>query len=243
MLKPLKRKTLAEEIIYSIKNLIAEGELKPGDKLPGERALAEQLRVSRACVREALRALSLTGVVTIKPGDGTYLNETASQFFTDMLNTKLNFIFERSDFLQLMEARKILESQLAKLAAQRATPDIIAGLEESVNRMRDYFDDVETFIKEDVNFHVTISEAAENEILYQTISTVRELLTDVQRAVSKVPGLRPRSLKYHQQIYECVRDRKPEEAARIMDEHIADVERTLEEYITQFMHTFFKNNQ
>ncbi|NSW92683.1 MAG: FadR family transcriptional regulator [Firmicutes bacterium] len=231
MLKPLKRKTLAEEIIHSIRELIANGELKPGDKLPGERELAEQLCVSRACVREALRALALAGVLSIRPGDGTYLNENTSQYFSDILNTKLNFMLETNDFVQLIEARKIIESQLAKLAAKRATQEMISILEDSVIKMEKYFDDLETFIREDVKFHVTISEAAENEILFQTLSTVRELLTDVQRAVSQIEGLRPRSLKYHKKIYECVRDRKFEEAARVMDEHISDVERTLWEYL------------
>lgn len=230
-LKPLKRKTLAEEVIATIKDLINTGKLKMGDKLPGERELAEQLCVSRACVREALRALSLIGVLTIKQGDGTYLNDTTSQFFSDILNNKISLILEKNDFIQLMEARKILESQLAKLAAQRANPEMIASLKESLERMRENFDDVEVFILEDVKFHVTLSEAAENEILYQTVSTVRELLLDVQRAVSKVAGLRPRSLEFHRQIYECIRDKKPDEAAKIMDEHLSDVEGTLRVYL------------
>ncbi|MDI6601957.1 MAG: GntR family transcriptional regulator [Thermoanaerobacteraceae bacterium] len=169
--------------------MIVKGEIKPGEKLPGERELAEQLRVGRACVREALRALLLAGIISIKPGDGTYVNKVNSQFFNDLVNTKFGLLFQKDDFLQLMEARKILESQLAKLAAERAT-----------------------------------------DILFQTISMVRDLLTSYQRAVVKDIRLRSRSLEFHRKIYEYIRDHKPVEAAKTMDEHLVDVERALSNY-------------
>lgn len=232
MLKPLVKRTLAEEIIISIKELIYTGKIKPGDKLPSERDMAEQLRVGRASVREALRALALTGILTIKPGDGTYLNENPSQIFSELLNSKLNLILQKNDFQQLMEARRILELQLVKLAAQRANPEIILTLEELVKQMESDYEDTELYIQEDVNFHLAISEAGGNYILFEAISTIRDLLTDAQRAMVKaVPSLIPRSLKQHRWIYECIRDNKPEEAARAMDEHMNTAQETLDEYL------------
>lgn len=229
MLKPLKKRTLAEDIISSIKGLVDSKEIKPGDKLPGERELSEQLQVSRASVREALRALSFAGIISIKPGDGTYLNEGTGQSFTELLNRKLGMFIKKNDFLTLMEARRVLETQLAKFSAERATPDAIKILEENVNKMEKDFDDSEIFIDEDIKFHVTIAEAADNEILSLAMETVRELLLDVQKLVSETSEIRIRSLGYHKRILESIKKGDSEEAAKVMDEHLADVEECVKE--------------
>ncbi len=229
MLKPLKKRTLAEDIIGSIKQLVDSGELKSGDRLPGERELSDQLQVSRASVREALRALSFAGIISIKPGDGTYLNESAGYNFTELLNKKLGLFIRKNDYLILMEARRVLETQLARFSAERATPEIIASLEENVKKMAEDLDDPDIFVREDVKFHVTVSEAAENEILNLTMEAVRELLLDVQKLVAETPGLRPKSLRFHREILESIKKGDSEEAAKVMDEHLANVDECVRE--------------
>ncbi|MDI6600771.1 MAG: FadR/GntR family transcriptional regulator [Thermoanaerobacteraceae bacterium] len=224
MLKPLKKKTLAEEIIASIRDLVISGELKPGDKLPGERELAEQLCVSRASVREALRALSLAGIIVVKPGDGTYLNDDISRMFGGVFNSKLLFIVERNDALQLAEARKILEIELARLAAMRATIDNLKDIEHTLKAMEKHIGEPDYFIKQDVAFHVAVSEAAQNNILFEAINAIRDLMTEVQREIVVYPGLMEKSFGYHKRIYQAIKEGNTEEAAKAMSEHLAHVE-------------------
>jgi DNA-binding FadR family transcriptional regulator len=109
--------------------------------------------------------------------------------------------------------------------------------------MRDHFNDVEIFIKEDVKFHITISEAAGNKILYHAVSAVRDLLTNVQRAIVEISGLRNRSLKYHMQILEYIRANNAEKAAEVMDKHIADVEKAVKECINSKAFMFYVDSQ
>ena len=121
-----KQQSVAEAISAEILDLLRQKELKPGDKLPPERDLAEMLGVSRPSLREALRALSIMKVVEVRQGDGTYV----SAFKPEELVEHLEFVFmlDDSTMLQLFEARKIVETGNVALAAERISDEEIAAL-------------------------------------------------------------------------------------------------------------------
>ncbi len=230
-LRKINNQTIAEKIVIQLQELISKGELKPGQQLPSERELAKSLGVGRASVREALKALSLSNIVTIKHGQGTYLVEDTSELFGGVLNSKLSFLVKKSDYLQLMESRRILEIQLAALAAERATDEHLQNMEDSLENMEKYIDHLDTFTEEDVNFHIYLAEAANNFILYEAISTVRDLLTNVQKSAASIEGLRKRALKYHQDIYWAIKTSDPDQAKHLMTDHLLDVECALTRYL------------
>lgn len=222
---PIKRLTLPDKIIEQIKNTIIEGSLKPGDKLPSERELAERFSVGRTTVREALKALSYTRVIK-KVREGTIVNRNISNFFIDSLTEML--ILKHLDFEDLFETRKILEVKLAGFAAQRATTEDIEIIEKILKEMNEKVNyDPYEFVTEDIKFHESIAEAAQNRVLYEIFIAVRLLLRKAQEEVVKYPGIMKRSLKYHQQIFEAIKKQNVLKAERDMFAHINDVEKAL----------------
>lgn len=222
---PIKRSTLPDKIIDQIKNTIIEGSVKPGDKLPSERELAERFSVGRTTVREALKALSYTGVIK-KGREGTIVNRNISNFFIDSLTEMI--ILKHLDFEDLFETRKILEVKLAGFAAQRATTEDIEIIEKILKEMNEKVNhDPYGFVTEDIKFHESIAEAAQNRVLYEIFVAVRLLLRKAQEEVIKYPGIMKRSFKYHQQIFEAIKKQNALKAERDMFAHIEDVEKAL----------------
>jgi len=224
-IKPIERSTLPDKIIEQIKNIIIEGGLQPGDKLPSERELAERFSVGRTTVREALKALSYAGIIK-KVREGTIVNRNVSNFFIDSLTQML--ILKHLDFEDLFETRKILEVKLAGLAAQRATIEdieMIGNILKAMSEKANY--NPYEFITEDIKFHETIAETAQNRVLYEIFIAVRLLLRKAQEEVIRYPEIMKRSLKYHQQIFEAIKEQNVSKAKRAMFAHLDDVEKAL----------------
>ena len=124
---------LYESAIEQIMDLVKRSELKPGDKLPPERELAERLSISRGSLREAFRVLESRGIIKSKPGGGRYIREIRKNGYSNTENIILSL--EKSSILELLEAREIFEVKIAKIAAQRATVEDIKSIEEALNKM------------------------------------------------------------------------------------------------------------
>jgi len=224
-IKPIERSSLPDKIIEQITNTIIEGGLQPGDKLPSERELAEKFSVGRTTVREALKALSYAGVIK-KAREGTIVSQDISNFFIDSLTQML--ILKHLDFEDLFETRKILEVKLAGLAAQRATIEDIEMIGNILKEMSEKAKhDPYEFITEDIKFHESIAEAAQNRVLYEIFITIRLLLRKAQEEVIKYPGIMKQSLKYHQQIFKAIKTQNASKAERAMFDHLDDVEKAL----------------
>src|SRR5262249_37075710 len=116
--EPVRNIRIYEEIVRQIRGLVADGRVKSGDRLPPERDLAERFRVSRASVREALRALQVTGLIEIRPGEGTFVREVSVEALVEPLARVI--LAQREGVAELYEARRLLEPPIAGLAARRA---------------------------------------------------------------------------------------------------------------------------
>jgi GntR family transcriptional repressor for pyruvate dehydrogenase complex len=142
MFKPIKKTRIYEKIVDEIKDLISQGRLNWGDQLPTERELSDTFKVSRTCVREALRILESQGFLESRPGDGTYVANNAVDSLVQPLAA---FILKEKDYqLELFEMRRLLESQLAFLAAERATPENMTKMEKILKRQEEQIANGET---------------------------------------------------------------------------------------------------
>lgn len=223
---PVKKKALlAEEITSSILSLIKERELSSGDKLPPERELAVMLNVSRPSLREALRALSAMNIIEMRQGDGTYIASLEPQRLVE----HLEFVFSLDDstFIQLFEARKIVEVGIVSLAAQRITDEQIFALEESLHRAEDSLEDTESFLAADLALHKTITEAAGNPILERFMVSISQLGLASRSRTVIIPGITAETLADHKAIVAALKQRDADAASRAMLVHLNHVERRL----------------
>ena len=225
MFKPIKKTRIYEEIVDEIKNLINQGKLKWGDQLPTERELSETFKVSRACVREAFRVLESQGFLESRPGNGTYVSNNA---IDSLVQPLASFILKEKDYqLELFEMRRLLESQLAYLAAERATPENMAKMEKILKRQEKQIANGETGLDSDTDFHHALAEATNNRILLHIINTTIEFLAESRESYLLGEERAKKSLAHHKKILSAIKKGDGKLAAKAMEEHIGDVEKTL----------------
>ena len=222
--RPIQAKKIYEEVVEQIRQLMENGSLKPGDKLLSERELAEKLQVSRASVREALRALEMMGFVEIKVGGGTFIKETSGD---DIIQPLAMFLsIEKGSFFEIYEIRKIFEIAAAHLAAQRATPGDLAKIEENLERMKAAMteDDSEGGEGSDSAFHFSIAEATQNGWLVRLLNTIADSfnrsISIARRQLYLTAGHAQILIEQHIRIYEAIRDKNPGLAQRAMLAHL-----------------------
>lgn len=229
MFKPVKTKKVYEEIIGQIKKLIIDGKLQPGDKLLSERELAERLNVSRASVREAFSALEIMGIITIRPGEGSFVKQVSYEGIIEPLSFFLQVDID--DIFQLLEVRKILEIETAALAAMRATPEDLEEIKAALVCMMKEVSAGGIGEHGDAAFHFSIAKAANNPILIKIMHTISDLLTKTFRTsrqklflIENMPALLHQS---HYEIYDAIAARNTRLARRKMQEHLNLVESVL----------------
>jgi len=226
--QPIKAKKIYEEIVEQIRGMITRGDLKPGDKLPAERDMAESLGVSRASVREALTALETVGILDIRPGEGTFVKRTSDSETFESLTLLLSV--EQTPEVQMMEVRRILETESAALAAKRGTTADLQKIEDSLLVMKTA-DSISEAVDADVRFHFAIAEATKNSVLLRIMNTVADLMHQTFRqdreSLYSNPQLGARVLREHEAILEAIQARNPDEAWAKMLEHINNIESSI----------------
>ncbi len=226
MLEPPKKTRLYENIIGQLLALIKDGTLKPGDKLPPERKLAEDLNVSRTAIREALRSLESMGYISSKVGGGTYINKitlgNVMNPFSAVLSQNKKLIAE------LFEVRMLLETEIARLAALHITPQKIQALQRALDAMRSDVEAGGSGVDGDNAFHSVLAAASENEAMKLILDMCGDLLASARATTLSIEG-RPRlTLQEHEQIFDAVRKGDGTLAAKRMKQHIADAQRVFE---------------
>jgi len=231
MFRPVKTKKVYEEIIEQIKKLIVDGQLQPGDKLLSERELSERLNVSRASVREAFSALEMMGIISIRPGEGSFVRQVS---FEGMLEP-LSFILqmEIDDIIHLLEVRKILEVETAALAAQRAAAEDLEAIHQALVSMMEEVKRGDIGDVSDAAFHFNIAKAANNPVLIRVMNTISDLMNTTFRSsrqklflVENMPAV---LYNDHAEIYEAIAGRNPNLARLKMREHLTMVEEAMKQ--------------
>lgn len=206
------------QVVNHVRTMIESGALKPGDQIPPERDFARQLNISRSTLRAGLGYLAALGVMKIKHGVGTFVADGPPDFG----QASLSFIGALHGFQswQMFEARILLETGLAALAAERGKEEHHAALAEEVAEMFAAVDRPSDYLVHDVLFHRVIAKASGNPILGAIMETVTSSMYDKRRrTVERAIDLRE-SADMHRQIYRAIRARKPAEARKLMEQHL-----------------------
>lgn len=225
LFKPVKKTRVYEEIVVKIKDMLENGRLKSGDQLPGERELSEVFQVSRSSVREALRTLETQGFLESRQGDGTYI---ASKPVESLVSPLASVIFSEKDSqMELFEMRRLIEPQLAYLAAERATAEEIAMMEQALVLQEEAVAKGETGTDVDKSFHYIMAKATKNKVLLRLTDSMRDLLAESRDKYLQVEGRPGKSISRHRQVLDAIKARDGELAAQIMLEHVVDIEECL----------------
>ena len=172
VLEPIKQRTMAESVAQRLMGLLSNGTLSPGDKLPSERELAAHLHVGRATLREALKLLTMAGLLRARRGDGTYVRE---EFLPSVcLQIEWATLLSEVDVAKVLEVRQPLEVKAARLAAERATPQDIDKLGVFREVLEIDGRDIGLEVDIDLAFHQAIAAAAHNQLLSQLMDSLVE---------------------------------------------------------------------
>ncbi len=218
----IQSERLYEKIVGQIEQRILSGDLKLGEQLPPEREMAEQFRVSRTAVREAVKALSEKGLVEIRPGRGTFVINSVSRAVRHSIVRMMKISLAESP-RDLVEFREIFEPEMAALAAQRAGEEQIAAIREAVNTMDACLDDADLYLEADLDFHLALAEATQNVLIPFLIDSIVDLLREQRTAIFHIDGAPQRGQHHHKRILEAIIHRDPAAARLEMQEHLRQV--------------------
>ena len=215
------RERLYEQVADHIEDLVGAGKLQKGDRLPPERELAERLGVARGVVREAVKLLGARGLVTVEPGRGTFIAEIGADSISDHLGRY--FRLGNKSHTDLNELRRILEVEIAFLAAQRATAEDITRLKQAIQEMDDNITSPEEYIAADMDFHLALATAAQNEMFPMLIEVLAGLLRESRQVIFQVAGAPERGQVWHRRICEAVQKQDTIAAQEAMQQHMQQV--------------------
>ncbi len=223
MYKTLHTSRLYEQIMQQIEESILSGTLNTGDQLPAERELAQRFGVSRTAVREAVKALREKGLVEAYSGRGTFITNNRIQMLRQSLDMMVKF--DTEGLVRLAEVRAVIEPDIAALAAERAGENHIAALHEAYDTMERSEQDQDSFIEADLDFHLTLAEAAANPLILSLIDSIVWLLREQRMRIFNVAGGPERGQAHHQKILAAVEGHHPEKAREAMRAHLQQVRR------------------
>jgi GntR family transcriptional regulator, transcriptional repressor for pyruvate dehydrogenase complex len=222
-IEPVHRTSVVQSAISKIKELIDEEYFNYGEKLPPERELAKLLGISLPSLREALRALSVLGIAEMRPGSGTYLRSSMSDWSSDPFS--LLFNLSRPLHIDLFEARMGIEGIIADLAAKKRTEEDLQAMETALQKMRTHVEDKKEYIKYEIEFHQAIIRAAKNTILKDFMEKMYKVLYESRkRTVEQLKDVYRESYLEHYQIYRHIKEGDPERAKKAMVDNLTEVE-------------------
>jgi GntR family transcriptional repressor for pyruvate dehydrogenase complex len=219
---------LGDQISHQLVEAIVSGRYQPGNQLPPERDLAVMFKTSRVAVREALGALIAKGILSTRQGSGTTVNPIEQWNTLDPAILMLRD--GDSTFDQLQEVRRIIEPELAALAAERITPEELEILHPLSELPLD--DTIDQHIERDTNFHVGIARATKNTVLQIVLSSISDLLRESRRRSFIVPGELAAAREWHQIVFAAIERHDAAGARQAMVEHLGQVRRSLDRYKT-----------
>ena len=227
MFEPVKNQRISDEILHQIREAVLSGKFQVGDRLPNERALAEQFAASRTSVREALRGLEQAGVVLIKKGihGGVFVADPDHRLVSRPFQTLLQLRKITMD--NIVEARLIFEPEAARLAAQRAEPEDLEEMNEVIEKMSAAVKSGELPTSFDLKFHKLIARAARNPILEMLSDSMLEVASRVITGLHPSRDVLRHVVRRHRDVFEAVRNRDSDLAFTIMSKHIIDVRNRL----------------
>ncbi|SDE20322.1 DNA-binding transcriptional regulator, FadR family [Paenibacillus sp. UNCCL117] len=216
----MMKKTAFQLTVDTIKSKISEGHWAPGERLPTLQQLTKELSVSITTVREALRSLENEGIVSIEHGRGMYVRNDPL-----LLEDPTAALKELDDvsLLSLLEARLLIEPELAALCARKATESQVKRLRQLADRMIRQMGEGGPFLQTDLEFHQLIAEGARHPVLERMLDSITPLLAGGRKQTNTLPHMRTKASNYHSLIAIAIEERQEERARRLMFDHISDM--------------------
>lgn len=229
MFNKVKTKKVYMKIVEQIRDLIKEGRLKPGDKLPPEQILAEKFGTSRPSVREALSALEILGITESRGGKGNFIKDNLD---TPLYEQKYRELEEEESPFEILEARKAVETEIVGLAAKKATKEDIVSIRESLGKMKSAMTNIPRIMEFDREFHINIAKAAHNSLLFSMITYLanlqrEKLWINLKEKSWSIPGRPQKYFEEHTEIFNAIKNKDSKGARKRMYDHLAGVERDL----------------
>lgn len=226
MIEPVKRLNVTDSIINQIKELVLQGKLTIGDKLPPERELMNQFGVGRPSLREALKVLEAQGLIE-KTQKGTIITGNHEKFFTDSLMFQL--YFSSADLTDIFETRRFIERELTFIATKRANEEDFQEIEQTIFNMELAIqtENKEDYVSANLNFHDRIAKASKNLVMYNLYQSINSLVEHSQVIAVAVPGIQNDSLRFHKEIFAAMKERNAALASEKMVSHITSVSQFL----------------
>lgn len=221
MFTPIKSTKVYEHVIVQIENMIMDGTLKRGDKLPSERELVDKFKVSRTSIREALRALQVIGLIDSRQGEGNFIKQS----FEDSLFEPLSIIFmlQGGKTEEIMEVRKIIEVRTAAIAAEKINDEQLSNLERLANAFKTSKDEKDN-VELDKQFHYQIAQVTENFLIKNILNSMSFLMDSfLKEARSKIlvdEGNLSVLAAQHIKIYEAIKNHDDKMASEEMKKHL-----------------------
>lgn len=227
MIRVIEREaTLAHHVSAQLEHLIVQQQLAQGQRLPSERELAERFGVSRTVIREAVRGLAAKGLLEVKAGSGTLVRAPSSQVVAASMTLLLSMSGGATPD-KVVEVRRIIEAEIAALAALRRTDEDLASLEAILLTAAGNIEDPATFVQTDVAFHQALAKATQNELFSAMLASIANVMVEVRVVGLGVPGTPERALSYHQDIFRNVQQQDSAGARQAMQRHMDEAIETM----------------
>ena len=218
---------IKNQVYEKCKSMIVQGTWEPGDKLPSESQLCEQLGVSRVSVRSALQSLEAQGYIEIRRGEGSFVKHFNLSDQLDLLMPI--FALDRKDILDVLKYRMVTEPSLMPYVIDNATEKDILSLEETLKKMENSRDNMRKHAQLDEQFHIKLTEIVNNNVLSKIYGVLFEIFNSAWNEICTILG--PDSgLIYHEKLLTAIKSGNKEEAEKIMREHVSTTYQQIEEY-------------
>jgi GntR family transcriptional regulator, transcriptional repressor for pyruvate dehydrogenase complex len=216
-IRPVTSKKVSEQVLDQLKDQVIRGRWPSGSKIPSEARLTELFGVSRVSVREAIHKLVGMGVLCIRRGEGTYVNEILAQDYFETLLPML--MIDAPSLEHMLEFRAMIEVGSARLAAQRAGAEDLARMRAALAAMEAAVGDRKRFSAEDLAFHTAVAVASRNGAVVKVTAVIHDMLEAAMEEIVRITGYEG-GLHYHRRILAAIEKKDEKEAARVMAEHI-----------------------
>jgi len=214
------RERLSDQVADELQSMIYNNKYKIGDKLPVENDLAQMFRVSRITVREAVRKLSIMGILDVRQGDGTFVKCLSPESFMKPMLPMLSL--DKKNLQDIFEVRLLIECKAAELAAENATPQQLQRVRRLLDQMDTCAlgDDLDDYNEYDAQFHYEIAKCSGNEVLRTIQGLLFDMIKDAIHASTSPPNALVNSCIYHKRIYEALAAHDSKNASALMGAHI-----------------------
>ncbi len=218
---------IKNQVYEKIKSMIVQGTWEPGDKLPSESQLCDQLGVSRVSVRSALQSLEAQGYIEIRRGEGSFVKHFSLSDQLDLLVPI--FALDKKDILDVLRYRMVTEPSLMPYVIENATEQDITGLEETFRKMEDSRDNMRKHAQLDEQFHYKLTEIVNNNVLSKIYRALFEIFNSAWNEICTILGP-DAGMEYHAKLLEAIKNRDKDLAEAVMREHVVTTYQKIENH-------------